>query len=693
MSLLFQNPLWLLGTLAAVPLLAHLFSRTRPRRRDFPSLRLLREALRHVTRVRRPRDRWLLILRTLAMLALVLAFLQPWLLSRFVAGSGAAKTSVLIVDVSASMAYADGTRTRLAQAASAAEDVLATLPGNSKANVIWVQAHAASVLPEPGPNLDFLRGALRQATARPEPGDVAGAFALALKQLAAGEGERELLVISDFQKTAWQGINLETPANLRLTRIAVGHEDAANVALAGLAVEPARPVAGQDARLVCRVRNFSAEPRRVTVFAEAGESRLSQAVEAAAWSETLAVMPMKFAAEGLVPLKASLTEDRFPGDDVRYGLAEVRGALQVGVAGAGDDATARVWARAAAALDGVTVRPLTLEQLEQPGRLDVLFIAGWNGRASGALADHLKRGGALVIQPAEGLDLGAVRAWLGLPAGSAPEQPLAAEVRDAPGWSLRVANEEHPVFALFSSGAFGDPANARFRCRLAAPAFLTGKPLLAFDDDRPALAILDFRPDAAIAWWNLDLGASDWPSRTAFLPFFGEFLRHLGQRTGAQTVRLFEPGDPLRFDLAAALDPADVRLVDERDQAIRSAAESPRTPGRLVSESAAAPGSYRWMAQGGILDRAVVNFPETESDLRRLSDAELQQTAGALISDTARSRIRDLREGQPLWPWCLGAAALLLLAEGLCLWRIPANAESGTLVPAETEKTRTLTTV
>src|SRR3954469_12529612 len=123
MHFAFLNPFWLLGALALVPLAAHLFSRTRPKRREFPSVLLLRQALRRVTRVRKPRDRWLLLLRTLAMAALALAFLQPWLLSRF-GGKGAAKTVVLVVDVTASMGYADGTRTRLAQAIAAADDVL-----------------------------------------------------------------------------------------------------------------------------------------------------------------------------------------------------------------------------------------------------------------------------------------------------------------------------------------------------------------------------------------------------------------------------------------------------------------------------------------------------------------------------------------------------------------------------------------
>jgi hypothetical protein len=685
MSLTFLNPAWLLGLLVLAPLVAHLFSRSRPRRREYPSLKLLREAMRKVTRVRKPRDRWLLLVRTLAMLALIGAFLQPWLFSRFAAGGTESRTVLLVMDVTASMGYADGTQTRLAQAAAAAEEVLATLPANSRANIVWVRAHPSSEMPEPGPNLDFLRDALRKATARPEPGDIAGAFALALQQLSAADGDRELVVLSDFQRSAWRGVNLDTPAGIRLTRVAVGGDDAANTALAGLAVEPARPVAGQEARLVCRVRNFSADHRRATVFAEAGEARLSQTVEIAPWGETLAAMPVKFPREGVIPIKASLAEDRFPGDDTRYALAEVRGALHVAIAGAEDDETARTWLRAAQSLDGVAARRISPSEIAGV-RAEVLFVSQWRGDSTDALSTFLKNGGALVLSPAEGLDTAAAGAWLGQPATG----PLAAERRGAPGWSLRIANEEHSVFALFSTGAFGDPAKGSFTARIATPAFL-GKatPLLAFDDGKPALSLMDFnaggeRP-AAIAWWNIDLAAGDWATRTAFVPFFGEFMRHLASRTAAPPLRVFEPGEELRFDAAPA-DPATVRLVDERDATLAISAESPRNPGGFVTTGDVVPGSYRWVSQDAVLDRGVVNFPESESDLRRMTAAELAESAGTLVAGRDRARLADLREGRPLWAWFLAVAALLFLFEGVLLRVFRTSAESAPAPEPQAEK-------
>jgi len=670
MNISFAHPAWLLVALIGVPLLAHLFSRTRPRMRVFPSLKLLREALRRVTRVRRPRDRWLLIVRTLAMAALVGAFLQPWLLSRFGSRSGTAKSIVLIVDVTASMGYADSTRTRVAQATAAAEDVLASLPTGSLANVIWLRARATPELPEPGPNLDYLRQSLRKAVALPEGGDIAGALALAVKELSNSPGERELVVLSDFQRSAWREVNWDIPPGIRVTRLSMGTADGANTGLAGLAVEPATPIAGQPARLVCRVRNFSAEPRRATVFAEAGEGRLTQAVEIAPWSETLAVLPVKFPQEGVAAIRASLAEDRYPGDDTAFGLVDVRGALQVGVAGPPDDATTRVWFRACKALDHVAVH--RVDKLDAPGPLDVLFVAAWGGENDAALAALAQRGVAVIVQPREGLPPASLRTLLGLPA-VANESAPGAQVRDD-GWRLRIAAESHPIFSLFAGGAYDDPGSAHFTRRVAMPASLNGTTLLAYEDGPAALTMLaspHARADHRIFWWNLDLGATDWPNHTGFLTFFGEMLRFLGAAGNGATAHVTEAGLPLHFELGSALDPSAVKLLNERDEPV--VLSTTRAAGQINTAAEMLPGNYRWMSGDSVLQRAAVTFPETESDLRRLSVEELQRAGGDVIGAGGQARLGELREGKPLWPWFLATAALFFLLEGVLLRIFPSS--------------------
>lgn len=680
MGIFFANPLWLLGILGLLPLAAHLFSKARPRKHPFPSLVLLREAMRRVTRVRRPQDRWLLLLRTLAALAIVLAFLQPWLLSRFASAGTTPKTLVIVVDASASMAYVDGTRTRLSQATGAAEEILGTLPRNSRANVIWVKSQSAGVLPEPSQNIDYLREELRRASTLPQDGDIDGAMALARKQLAAAEGDRELCVISDFQRSAWQNQSWAIPANVRLTRVSIGEGEESNVAVSELTLEPAEPSVGQQATLTARVRNLSGASHRVTVFGEAGAGRLSQTVDLGPWSDGLAIMPVTFPKEGVAVLRASVGEDRYPGDDARYFIATARGALPVGVAGNAELPTAKTWLRAMRSIEGIAPKQVSLDRLTG---VRLLFVANWDGSSVENLRAYLRTGGALVVQPDAALKAGAWEALFKDGAVPAESASFHLEEHAAPGWGMRIVAEDHQLFALFASGTFGDPASGHFRRRWS-PAPEGARTLMAFEDNVPALAWRELNlPDhraAPVVWWNLDLGMTDWTSKTGFVSFFGELLKHLATYTRARDTVEYRSGEILRFEADPSVESRDVELLDAKEQRIPIAPVPGGRSGELATVNPVGPGVYRWMAQGGVLKHMVVNFPEGESDLRRMDRDTLEKSGGTVVVSGGSRDLANLRAGTALWPWCVAFAALALLAEGLVLRRMISN--KGTEGPA-----------
>jgi hypothetical protein len=118
-----------------------------------------------------------------------------------------------------------------------------------------------------------------------------------------------------------------------------------------------------------------------------------------------------------VPLKISLSETGCRRDDVRHGIAEVRGALRIGVAG-DKQRHSRVWHRAARALDSVAVQRLPVSDIASVGPLDLLLVAGWKGDAAEAITAHLQRGSGVVLQPGDGLDPTTAAAWFGAPAPS-----------------------------------------------------------------------------------------------------------------------------------------------------------------------------------------------------------------------------------------------------------------------------------
>ena len=124
--MIFVNPLVLIGLIAAVlPLLVHLFNFRRPRRLEYSSLVLLRSIQRMTVQRVRIRNWLLLILRTLALCALVFVFARPTLVgsssTQFFGRSSV--SMVLAIDASLSMMQRDSEGTRLDQAKAIAQSI------------------------------------------------------------------------------------------------------------------------------------------------------------------------------------------------------------------------------------------------------------------------------------------------------------------------------------------------------------------------------------------------------------------------------------------------------------------------------------------------------------------------------------------------------------------------------------------
>ena len=247
MTIGFQNAaLWPLATLVAVPLLLHLFARSRPPRYRFSSNQMIRRALRDTTRIKKPREWLLLLLRTLLVAALVLLFLRPVIRSAPIKQlTGAGRHVVAVIDRTASMAYADGARTRFSEACTQAAAVFAGLRGDDTANIVWIQARPQPELPTMAINIPALTQPLRQSEASMQAGDPGAAIALAAELLEGTQGYREICVISDFQATTWSQPIPALPSDITLNHVAVGQPRSENAAISHITTQPALPLAGE----------------------------------------------------------------------------------------------------------------------------------------------------------------------------------------------------------------------------------------------------------------------------------------------------------------------------------------------------------------------------------------------------------------------------------------------------------------
>ncbi|HTO93472.1 MAG TPA: BatA domain-containing protein, partial [Bacteroidota bacterium] len=149
----FLNPLVLFGlAAAAIPVLLHLLNLRKLRTVEFSSVRFLKELQKTSIRRVRFRQILLLVLRTLTIIAVVLAFSRPALRGTIagISRAGAASTTVIIVDDSPSMSVHDARGTALARAAQAAGR-LADLAGEGDRlyMVPLSELRAGSPLPPP----------------------------------------------------------------------------------------------------------------------------------------------------------------------------------------------------------------------------------------------------------------------------------------------------------------------------------------------------------------------------------------------------------------------------------------------------------------------------------------------------------------------------------------------------------------
>ena len=74
--------LWPFLALVLVPLLLHLFARSKPPQYRFSSLEFILRIIRQTVRIKRPQDWLLLLIRTLLFAAIILLFLQPLFFSK-----------------------------------------------------------------------------------------------------------------------------------------------------------------------------------------------------------------------------------------------------------------------------------------------------------------------------------------------------------------------------------------------------------------------------------------------------------------------------------------------------------------------------------------------------------------------------------------------------------------------------------
>ena len=256
----FLNPLILLGLIAAgVPLIIHLFNFRKPKKVDFSSLAFLREVERSTMQRVRIKQWLLLVLRTLAIAAMVIAFARPTLRGQLAgAFAGAAPVGVaVVVDTSPSMAQRDSRGAYIDQAMGLARGILADTDSRDEVAIVGLRGSGPASI---GPGGE---AALRRLDAL----SVSASSRTTLEALAtAAEGmgrvasqNREVYFIGDLQaSTLVDTSGMRIPDTSPVYLVPVGSGSPENVGVANVELRSRIVEADQPVQLAATLTNYGA---------------------------------------------------------------------------------------------------------------------------------------------------------------------------------------------------------------------------------------------------------------------------------------------------------------------------------------------------------------------------------------------------------------------------------------------------
>ena len=652
MNFLRPEFLWALP-LAGIPVLIHLLNRQRFVRVDFAAMEFLRRALRRTRRRLFLEDLLLLLLRTLAVLLLILALARPGVDPGSLLAGRPARGEVVVLDASMSMDHRSDGASAYQRALQAGLLRLGQLEGprGDQAALVRAGVYAERIaFGDPGE----VRAALEEL-ASPDAGvadlraGLAAARQTAIALAEEGCEQVRITLWSDFQATNW---DLEDPGLLDTIRgiasdgrelelLDAGAALRLNLAVEAVEIEPAEISPGGSAQVSARIRSYDQRDRTLEVSLVAdGAVAASAEIQLGAGAELTWSHPIGAAEAGARGLEVRIQSqggaaDDLAADDKRAAVLGVRAApslLLIGEAAPAGEAPG-VFGMLRRFLDLGPGAPVSLtaaspsRAVRELAETEVAVLADPPRLDAGlrdALIEHVERGGGLLVAPGPETDptaLAPLFAALGLP-GLEVGPPQAY---DAPSARLHIAEAAHPALALFLDPRWQplltEVPHRRFRA-LRLPPEGTGaeRPLRfvrgAGEDPSQELG------DALIAWrWNgarcAVLSALPLPAWNGMASVPGGTLPLLLDLTAGLAPR---PGHPRRIEVGQAMavelpgSPTEVRLLDP-DRGVRRPQQdaTPLGGGRVLQPllpSALLPGV--WTVRSLMLDAAGAEVERVE---------------------------------------------------------------------------------
>ena len=323
--------LWGLLALAALPFVIHWLSRRNPKRFFFSSLDDLKKSLAGRSRLFKWRHFFFLLLRSLALIALILAFFKPVIGLKDKDKAGR-RHVILLIDQSLSMAHKDENVSTWKRAQLEASQVLNSLDPLDRVIPILVGRTPEAGFSQFSHNFaaaeKFIAAAKPQAT----HADYAAANLMASQLAAKVDGPVDFIYLSDFQRKNWASVKFKgLPEQANLFFIPATEDEARrNQSILNVSLAGSPPTHGQPFEVTAELANYSQDhySSKVEVHV-AGSLVADKLISLPPWGESEIRLKIPGLNSGTYPIKVRLLPDDLPLDNEYWLSVDIRETEQI----------------------------------------------------------------------------------------------------------------------------------------------------------------------------------------------------------------------------------------------------------------------------------------------------------------------------------------------------------------------------
>jgi hypothetical protein len=744
----FAAPLFLLAALAtAIPVMLHMMNRQKAKELPFSTLRFLKISVEKTRRRKRIHDVLLMALRAAVLLLIAAGLARPAVTSLGALWGGAHSAVVVILDNSASMGMIDPDRPRLETAAAAAIQIFDQL---SEGDEVALRPTCGPVFPESTKlhrTQDAVRQILAQCRVSYERADLGLEIEHARELLAKSEApNKQIYVVTDMQKISWEhlkraergerrgesdahqpadgphpsplpageGTNAKVPVpnpeSLIPTIIVdCNRQPKPNVAVQGVELEAAVPVAGLPVKATVTLLNASTVPQqpRVELLIDGAKEASSPELSLPPQGRAKHDFVFTFQRGGLHRGEVRLVgEDGSKYDDRRFFTLEIDQGIPVAIVRAQrheiaylDDTYYLERALAPGRAGSWAIQPTTLalgDLMSAPlEKYKVIFcvnLPALNADAAERLRAYVAGGGNVLWMCGDNVNADAYNQMNQqahgqlLPAALAGVRvPGPKDNRDS--WHISFLDKKYPAFThLVEPVALYESVLVYKHARMTAEP--STQVLARLDDGEPLLALRNVEKgkvlmlgiSAHVNWSNL-------PLRPIFLPLVTRLTFELAELK--HTFHNAIAGQPLMLPFPEATRPVGIELVPPSGETLRLKSEG--TEGKVGQTFCYADthaiGVYLLRVLGTTHPEQIsyaVNGDPEEADPQKIERQELQERFGRLPlvfaenPDDLSATFAWLREGKSLWGLFLSLVLVGLVFETFLSNRLSPKQEDQT---------------